>query len=79
MCGRFSQTKKKQDIKKRFNLERVPENLPELYNIAPQQNAQVVLNAYPNELAFARFGLVPLCCAQHKSRHGLKKKRLHIV
>ena len=63
MCGRFSQSKSKQDIKKRFNVERVPENLPELYNIAPQQNAEVILNAFTNELVWARFGLVPLCCA----------------
>jgi len=36
----------------------VPENFLELYNIAPQQNAPVVLNAFPSKLALARFGLL---------------------
>jgi len=79
MCGRFSQTKKKQDIKKRFNLVRVPENLPELYNIAPQQNAPVVLNAYPNELALARFGLVPSWSKEEKTSYSMINARTETI
>jgi len=79
MCGRFSQTKKKQDIKKRFNLERVPENLPELYNIAPQQNAPVILNAFPNELALARFGLVPSWSKEEKTSYTMINARAETI
>jgi len=79
MCGRFSQTKKKQDIKKRFNLERVPENLPELYNIAPQQNAEVILNAFPNELAWARFGLVPSWSKEEKTSYSMINARAETI
>jgi len=79
MCGRFSQTKSKQDIKKRFNLERVPENLPELYNIAPQQNAPTVLNAFPNELALARFGLVPSWSKEEKTAYSMINARAETI
>jgi len=79
MCGRFSQSKSKQDIKKRFNLERVPENLPELYNIAPEQNAPVVLNAFPNELALARFGLVPSWSKEEKTAYSLINARAETI
>jgi len=79
MCGRFSQTKKKQEIKKRFNLERIPDNLPELYNIAPQQNAPVVLNAYPAELALARFGLVPSWSKEEKTSYSMINARAETI
>jgi len=79
MCGRFSQTKKIQDIKKRFNLERVPDNLPELYNIAPQQNAPVVLNAFPSELALARFGLVPSWSKEEKTSYSMINARAETI
>jgi putative SOS response-associated peptidase YedK len=79
MCGRFSQSKKKQDIKKRFNLTRVPENLPELYNIAPQQNAPVVLNVFPNELAMAKFGLVPSWSKEEKTSYTMINARAETI
>src|SRR5665213_3503734 len=79
MCGRFSQSKKKQDIKKRFNLERVPDNLPELYNIAPSQNAPVVLNAFPSELALARFGLVPAWSKEDKTAYSMINARAETI
>jgi len=79
MCGRFSQTKKMQDIKKRFNLERAPENLPELYNIAPQQNAPVVLNTFPNDLALARFGLVPSWSKEEKTSYSMINARAETI
>lgn len=79
MCGRFSQTKKKQDIEKRFNLARVPDNLPELFNIAPQQNAAVVLNAYPSELVLARFGLVPSWSKEERSAYSMINARAETI
>ena len=79
MCGRFSQTKKMQDIKKRFNLTRVPDNLPQLFNIAPQQNAPVVLNAFPSELALARFGLVPSWSKEEKTSYSMINARAETI
>ena len=79
MCGRFSQTKSKQDIKKRFNLERAPENLPQLFNIAPDQDAPVVLNAFPNELALARFGLVPSWSKEEKPQYSMINARAETI
>ena len=79
MCGRFSQTKKIKDIKKRFNVERVPENLPELYNIAPEQNAPVILNAFPNEIALARFGLVPSWSKEEKTAYSMINARAETI
>jgi putative SOS response-associated peptidase YedK len=79
MCGRFSQTKSIQDIKKRFNLERAPDNLPQLFNIAPQQDAPVVLNAFPSELALARFGLVPSWSKEEKPQYSMINARAETI
>jgi len=79
MCGRFSQTKKKQDIKKRFNLERVPDDLPQLFNIAPQQDTPVVLNPFPSELALARFGLVPSWSKEEKTSYSMINARAETI
>ena len=79
MCGRFSQSKSKQDIKKRFSLASVPDNLPILYNIAPQQNAPVVLNAFPSELALARFGLVPSWSKEEKTPYSMINARSETI
>lgn len=79
MCGRFSQTKSRQDIKKRFNLERAPDNLPLLFNIAPQQNAPVILNAFPSELALARFGLVPSWSKEEKTSYSMINARAETI
>ena len=79
MCGRFSHTKSKRDIKKRFNLERAHENLPQLFNIAPDQDAPVVLNAFPNELALARFGLVPSWSKEEKPQYSMINARAETI
>lgn len=59
MCGRFGFAKPKETVKKRFNLKKLPDNLPLLYNIAPQQNIPTILNESPDELSMTRWGLVP--------------------
>ena len=79
MCGRYSQSRSKQDIKKRFNVERVSEDLPLLFNIAPQQNAPVVLNAFPNEVALARFGLVPAWSKEEKTSYTMINARAETI
>jgi putative SOS response-associated peptidase YedK len=79
MCGRFSQTKSLKDIKKRFNLERAPDDLPQLFNIAPEQDAPVVLNAFPSELALARFGLVPSWSKEEKPQYSMINARAETI
>ena len=79
MCGRYSQTRSKEDIEKRFNLARVPDNLPLLFNIAPQQNAPVVLNASPSELVLARFGLVPSWSKEEKNAYSMINARAETI
>lgn len=79
MCGRYSQTKSVQDVRKRFNLGRVPENLHELYNIAPQQKAPVVLNSFPSELVMAKFGLVPSWSKEEKTTYSMINARAETI
>jgi len=79
MCGRFSQSKSKLDIKKRFNVERVPENLPELYNIAPQQDAPTILNKFPSEVVLSRFGLVPSWSKEEKPAYSMINARAETI
>ncbi len=71
MCGRFSQTKSKQEVKKRFNLKKVPENIGSLFNIAPQQDVEVILNESPDELSFARWGLLPSWSKEEKTPYSM--------
>jgi len=71
MCGRYGFAKPKDQIKKRFNLERVPDNLPLLYNIAPGTNAPAILNAFPNQLALIKWGLVPHWSKEEKFKLNL--------
>jgi putative SOS response-associated peptidase YedK len=79
MCGRFGFAKPKEQIKKRFNVERVPENLPFLFNIAPSQIAPVILNKFPNEVALCKFGLVPSWSKESTSSYSMINARSETV
>jgi len=79
MCGRYGFAKSKDQIKKRFNIERVPENLPLLYNISPSQNAPIILNKFPNEVALCKFGLVPSWSKEEKSNYSLINARAETI
>ena len=79
MCGRYGFAKSKEQIKKRFNIERVPENLPLLYNIAPSQNAPVILNKFPNEVALCKFGLVPSWSKEATSNYSMVNARAETI
>ena len=59
MCGRFAFTRNKKDIQKRFDLKKVPDQIPFSFNIAPSQEVPVILNESPDELTFVRWGLIP--------------------
>ncbi|MBF0504598.1 MAG: SOS response-associated peptidase [Candidatus Omnitrophica bacterium] len=79
MCGRYGFAKPKEQVMKRFNIERVPEDLPLLYNIAPQQNAPAILNTFPNEVAMARFGLVPSWSKEEKTSYSMINARAETI
>ena len=60
MCCRYSQTRiEERELKERFHLKKIPPRLQKRFNIAPQQNVLVILNATPDELSLVRWGLVP--------------------
>jgi putative SOS response-associated peptidase YedK len=59
MCGRFGFTKSKDQVKKRFNLNKLPEQLALRYNISPTQNVPAILNESRDELSMIRWGLLP--------------------
>ncbi len=75
MCGRYGFAKPKDQIKKRFNLERVPDNLPLLYNIAPGTNVPAILNTFPNQLAMIKWGLVPSWSKENKTTYSMINAR----
>ncbi len=79
MCGRFGFAKPKDQIKQRFNLERVPDNLPLLFNIAPSQNAPVILNNFPSQLALVRFGLIPAWSKEEKTSYSMINARAETI
>ncbi|MBI3552214.1 MAG: SOS response-associated peptidase [Elusimicrobia bacterium] len=60
MCGRYTQAQSVQELAKRFGLKLPSLALAPRYNIAPNQEAPVVLRAGAGkELALLRWGLVP--------------------
>jgi len=75
MCGRFSQTKSKQEIKKRFNVKTVSDQVVPLFNIAPDVDVPVILNAAPQEVTVARWGLVPSWAKEEKSPYSMINAR----
>jgi len=75
MCGRFGFAKPKEQIKKRFRLTNVPEQLPLLYNIAPQQSVPAVLNESSGDLSLVRWGLVPHWSKEEKFKLNLINAR----
>ena len=59
MCGRYTNTGEIRDIRIQFNLDEIFSLFPR-YNIAPGQNAPVIVNADGvRRLAMMRWGLVP--------------------
>lgn len=59
MCGRYSLINNKSStLKKRFKLKTAPK-ISSRYNIAPNQNAPILLNEKPDEIKLAHWGLVP--------------------
>lgn len=59
MCGRYTNTGEIRDIRIQFNLDEIFSLFPR-YNIAPGQNAPVIVNADGvRKLAMMRWGLVP--------------------
>nr|MBI3612630.1 SOS response-associated peptidase [Nitrospirota bacterium] len=59
MCGRYSQTKDPEELERRFNMERPRVPLPRRYNIAPSQDAGVIVGEGSQKLELMRWGLVP--------------------
>lgn len=60
MCGRFTLTNPaKLTDANRFKLTIVPFGLKPRFNIAPSQQAPVILNESPGQLTLSRWGLIP--------------------
>lgn len=79
MCGRFSQSKSKQDVKKRFNLKKIPDNLEPLFNIAPQRDILAILNETPDELSYVRWGLIPSWSKEEKTPYSMINARAETI
>lgn len=80
MCGRYSQTQiKEAELKKRFGLKNVPEDLKPLYNIAPQQNVPVVLNEKPESLSLAQWGLIPAWAKEITTQYSMINARAETI
>lgn len=59
MCGRFTQTTGHDGIAREFPDVEIPASVPARYNIAPTQDALVVVNGERPYAAIFRWGLVP--------------------
>lgn len=59
MCGRYTQTLALKTLTARFRLDAAPDELKPRYNIAPSQEAPVVVLEGGRRLVLCRWGLVP--------------------
>jgi putative SOS response-associated peptidase YedK len=59
MCGRYSFSKNKKQVKTEFPNVEVPDELVQNYNLAPTQPAYVISNDQPLILTRMQWGLVP--------------------
>lgn len=59
MCGRYSQTKDPEELERRFNLEGPRVLFPPRFNVAPSQEAGVIVHNGSRKLELMRWGLVP--------------------
>lgn len=75
MCGRFTQTKSKQDIKKRFKVKKVPDGIESLFNVAPDQSVPAILNENPDEVSLVKWGLLPSWSKEEKSKYSMINAR----
>ena len=58
MCGRFSLTAQQEILVKHFGIEQSKEYKPR-YNIAPTQQAAIILDTNPQKMQYATWGLIP--------------------
>lgn len=75
MCGRFTQSKNKQELQKRFNAKKVHDNIVPMFNVAPGMNLPVILNEAPEEITLARWGLLPSWAREQKTEYSMINAR----
>ncbi len=79
MCGRYGFAKTSTQVKKRFNLQKLPEQLPLLYNVAPQREVPVILNESPDTLSMIRWGLLPSWSKEDKTTYSMINARAETI
>jgi putative SOS response-associated peptidase YedK len=75
MCGRFSQAKSKQEVKKRFNVKKMPDGVEGLFNVAPEQNIPAILNESPDQVSLVRWGIIPSWAKEEKTQYSMINAR----
>ncbi|MFQ6678456.1 MAG: SOS response-associated peptidase [Fidelibacterota bacterium] len=59
MCGRFTLTKDREKIEKRFEININPTYFTKTYNAAPSQILPIITDDKPDQASFHRWGLIP--------------------
>jgi len=80
VCGRYSLTKAdEKNLKKRFNLKKIPKGLKPRYNISPQQQVPVILNKSPETLNLLRWGLIPFWAKEERIGYKMINARAETI
>jgi len=80
MCGRYSMTQDARKVSRRFGVRKPPEALAARYNIAPSQDAPVVLDeGTGRQLRLFRWGLVPSWAKEASIGHKMINARAETV
>ena len=59
MCGRYTQTVSLEKVIERFHVDDAPMQVPPRYNVAPGQQAPVIIYKQSRRIELMRWGLVP--------------------
>jgi putative SOS response-associated peptidase YedK len=79
MCGRYTQTLDLHTLKARFGFSAGPVTLPPRYNIAPTQNAPIVIEDQGRRLDLFRWGLIPSWAKDPAIGHKMINARAETV
>ncbi|MEN7550917.1 SOS response-associated peptidase [Rapidithrix thailandica] len=79
MCGRFSVSKKQEDIESRFGIQFNPEKLQPRWNAAPSQLLPVVTGNAPQRGQVFRWGFVPPWAKDERMGYKMINARLETV
>ena len=79
MCGRFTQKSERKVIQEEFFIQEFTDEIVVSYNVAPGQNAGIIINDGANRYCQFKWGLVPSWAKDPKIGYKMINARVETV